>query len=243
MQIGLVRTGPECTGGAGASSRSTRPSPPQSGSLAHSCRLGDNDGMARDHRGGRLLNRLTLMAVLDGLRPSGALEWVSPVAPVVTQVAVGAGHWAAGRRQRAVAAWASAASLGLVAWGLGTEAPTRAETQKNIEQQKDLWRERGIEVPATAPARTPASRQRSRLSPLIGPAIQVVGVVNGVRSGLRHPQRLTVLAIASEAWSAAFWVLRTARAVQRRKPRIAAGSALGVAAAVARLRAASAEPL
>ena len=130
-----------------------------------------------------------------------------------------------------------------MAWGLGAEAPTRAEAQKNIEQHKDLWRERGIEVPATAPARTPASRQRSRLSPLIGPAIQVVGVVNGVRSGLRHPQRLTVLAIASEAWSAVFWVLRTARAVQRRKPRIAAGSALGVAAAVARLRAASAEPL
>ena len=67
--------------------------------------------------------------------------------------------------------------------------------------------------------------------------------VNGVRSGLRHPQRLTVLAIASEAWSAVFWVLRTARAVQRRKPRIAAGSALIVAGWVARLRAASAEPL
>jgi hypothetical protein len=33
------------------------------------------------------------------------------------------------------------------------------------------------------------------------------------------------------------------RAVQRRRPRIAAGSALVVAGAVARLRAASAEPL
>src|ERR1700722_13210488 len=217
--------------------------PPQSGSLAHSCRLSDNDGMARDHRGGRLLNRLTLMAVLDGLRPSGALEWVSPVAPVVTQVAVGAGHWAAGRRQRALAAWASAAGSGLVAWGLGTEAPTRAETQKNIEQQKDLWRERGIEVPATARPQTPTTRQRSRLTPLIGPAIQVVGMVNGVRSGLRHPQRLMALTIAGEAWSAVFWVLRLARAVQQRRPRIAAGSALSVAGAVARLRATSAEPL
>src|SRR3984957_20564595 len=151
MQIGLVRTGPECTGGAGASSRSTRPSPPQSGSLAHSCRLGDNDGMPRDHRGGRLLNRLTLMAVLDGLRPSGALEWVSPVAPVVTQVAVGAGHWAAGRRQRALAAWASAAGFGLVAWGLGTEVPTRAEAQAYLEQQRKA---RLGELDTKAPAST-----------------------------------------------------------------------------------------
>jgi hypothetical protein len=38
---------------------------------------------------------------------------------------------------RALAAWASAAGFGLVAWGLGAEAPTRAEAQKNIEQQKD----------------------------------------------------------------------------------------------------------
>jgi hypothetical protein len=28
-----------------------------------------------------------------------------------------------------------------VAWGFGTEAPTRAEAQQNIEQQKDLLRE------------------------------------------------------------------------------------------------------
>ena len=38
---------------------------------------------------------------------------------------------AAGRRQRSLAAWASAAGAGLVAWGLGTEAPTRAEMIKN----------------------------------------------------------------------------------------------------------------
>src|ERR1700735_3201835 len=101
------------------------------------------------------------------IRPSGTLEWVSPLAPVVTQVAVGAGHWAAGRRKRALAAWGSAAGSGLAAGGLGTEAPTRAETRKNIEQQKDLWRERGIEVPATAGTRTPpAARQRSRLAAL-----------------------------------------------------------------------------
>jgi hypothetical protein len=40
-----------------------------------------------------------------------------------------------------------------------------------------------------------------------------------------------------------FYALRAARAVQRRRPRTAVGSALVVAGSVARLRAASAEPL
>src|SRR5213592_798926 len=75
-------------------------------------RLGDNAGMARDDSGDRLLRRLVFMSLLDGIRPSGIPEWVSPVAPVVTQAAVGAGHWAAGRRQRALAAWASAGGVG-----------------------------------------------------------------------------------------------------------------------------------
>jgi hypothetical protein len=178
------------------------------------------------------------MSALDGTRPSGIPEWVSPVIPVVTQAAVGAGHWAAGRRRRALAAWASAAGFALVAWGLGTEAPTRAEAQENIEQQKDRLRERGMEVPATA-GMTPGARQLLRYAP----AFQVAGIVLGVRSGLRRPRRLTVLAIAGEAPLAVFYVLRAPRAVQRRRPRIAAGSALVVAGAVARLRAASAEPL
>jgi hypothetical protein len=65
----------------------------------------------------------------------------------------------------------------------------------------------------------------------------------GVRSGPRHPQRLTVHAIASETFNTAFYVLRAARAVKRRRPRIAAGSALFAAGSAARLRAASAEPL
>ena len=198
--------------------------------------------MAGDDSGDRLLRRLVLMSVLDGARPSGTLEWVSPVVPVVTQAAVGAGHWASGRRQRALAAWASAAGFALVAWGLGTEAPARAEAQKNIEQQKDLLRERGIEVPATAGTQTPTARQLSR-SALYQAAFQVAGIVFGVRSGLRRPRRLTVLAIAGEAPMAVFYVLRVPRAVQRRRPRIAAGSALVVAGAVARLRAAAAEPL
>jgi hypothetical protein len=178
------------------------------------------------------------MSVLDGVRPSGIPEWVSPVIPVVTQAAVGAGHWARGRRRRALAAWAGAAGFALVAWGLGTEAPTRAEAEENIERQKDRLRERGIEVPATA-GTTPAARQ---LLPYLA-AFQVAGIALGVRSGLRHPRRLTVLAIAGEAPMAVLYGLRVPRAVQRRRPRIAAGSALVVAGAVARLRAASAEPL
>src|ERR1700722_15182304 len=106
--------------------------------------------MAGDDSGDRLLRRVAFMSRLDGTGPSGIPEWVAPVIPVVTQAAVGAGHWAAGRRQRALAAWAVAAGFALVAWGLGTEAPTRAEADQNIEQQKDRLRERGLEVPATA---------------------------------------------------------------------------------------------
>jgi hypothetical protein len=198
--------------------------------------------MAGYDSGDRLMLRLVFMSVLDGTRPSGIPEWVSPVAPAVTQAAVGAGHWAAGRRQRALAAWASAAGFGLVAWGLGAEAPTRAEAEKNIEQQKDLMRRRGIEVPATAaPTEIWMARQpwRNALD-VLGPSIRMVF---GVRSGLRNPRRLTVLAIAGEAPAVVFYALRVARAVQRRRPRIAAGSALVVAGSVARLRAASAEPL
>jgi hypothetical protein len=198
--------------------------------------------MARADSGDRLLRRLVFMSLLDGIRPSGIPEWVAPVAPVVTQAAVGAGHWAAGRRRRALAAWVSAAGFGLVAWGLGTEAPTRAEWQNYIEQQKDLMRERGIQVPATA-AGTETSAARTRLwnaLDVLGPSIRMVF---GVRSGLRRPRRLTVLAIADEAWYVVFYGLRVPRAVRRRRPRIAVGSALVVTGAVARLRAAWAEPL
>src|SRR5215467_5442490 len=92
--------------------------------------------MARDNNRAQL-QRVALLLVLDGTRPTGALEWVPGVAPVVTQAAVGAGHWAAGRRQRALAAWTSAAGFGLVAWGLGTEAPPRAEVERIRRQQQD----------------------------------------------------------------------------------------------------------
>jgi hypothetical protein len=180
------------------------------------------------------------MLLLDGGRPSRTLGWVSLVAPVVTQAAAGAGHWAAGRRQRALAEWAGAAGFGLVAWGLGTEAPTRAEVEENI---RDLMRKLGTEAPATAGAETPAARRLSRYFQRFELVFPVAGMVIGVPWRLRHPRRLTVLAIATEAPTVVFSVLRAARAVQRRRPRIAAGSALVAAGSVARLRAASAEPL
>ena len=164
-----------------------------------------------------------------------------PVAPAVTQAAVGAGHWAAGHRQRALAAWASAAGFGLVAWGLGAEAPTRAAAQKNIEQQKDLLRKRGLQVPATA-ARTETSMARRRLRN----ALDTLGLVlDGPRRavGPAPPAAADGARDRREAPFAVFYGLRVPRAVQRRRPRIAAGSALVVAGAVARLRAASAEPL
>jgi hypothetical protein len=191
-----------------------------------------DDGMAQ-------VRQLVLLRLLDGTRPSGALEWVSPVAAAVTQAAVGAGHWAAGRRRRALAAWTGAAGFGLVAWGLGAEAPTRAEADKNIEQQKDRLRKLGMQVPATAGTQTGLSQQSQALNAL-GASMRMVF---GVRSGLRRQRRLTVLAIADEAPAVVFYALRAARAVQRRRPRIAVGSALVVAGSVAGLRAASAEPL
>ena len=205
------------------------------------------------------------LPILDGARPSGMLGWVPRAAPVVTQAAVGAGHWAAGRRQRALAAWMSAAGYGLVAWGLGTEAPTPAEVRQNMQQnmQQNIQRlqregvlpEPGPKAPAAARTPKPAARRLERLLSRSAPffkatntpqyqlASTVVGMVLGVWWGLRHPRRLTVLAIASESYTVMFQVPWLARAVQRRRPRIAAGYALVAAGSVARLRAAAAEPL
>jgi len=198
--------------------------------------------MARDDS--KALLRLVCMSHLDGARPSTTRGWVNPVAPVVVQAAAGAGHWAAGRRQRALAEWAGAAGFGLVAWGLGTEAPTAAEVGENMQRLLgDLMRERGTKAPATAGTETPAARRISRFFRWYGLVSPVPSVVLSVSWRLRHPRRLTALAIANEAPNVAFNVLRAARAVQRRRPRMAAGSALVAAGSVARLRAASAEPL
>jgi len=227
--------------------------------LAHARRLGDNAGMAGDDSWAQVLR--AALPILDGARPSGMLGWVPRVAPVVTQAAVGAGHWAAGRRRRALAAWTIAAGYGLVAWGLGTEAPTPAEVRENMEQNiQRLQREGalpkpGTTAPAAARTSTPAARRLERHLSRVAPVFRytdtpqyrlastVAGMVIGVWWGLRWPRRRSVLAIAVEAPKAVITVPWVARAVQRRRPRIAAGYTLVVAGSVARLRAASAEPL
>jgi hypothetical protein len=140
----------------------------------------------------------------------------------------------------------AAADSELVAWGLGTEAPTRAEMVKSTQQHRDLLRKLGKrlppEAPATAGTRALTARQQSWFG-LAAIGITGIGMITGVRSGLRHPQRLTVHAIASETFNTASYVRTAARAAQRRRPRIAAGRALYAAGSVARLRAAAAEPL
>src|ERR1700730_6451563 len=185
--------------------------------------------MARDNSKARVQLQLMLLA-LDGIRPAGTLGWVSAAAPVVTQAAVGAGHWAAGRRQRALAAWASAAGSALAAWGLGTQAPTQAEMVKNTRQHRDLLRKLGErlppEAPATAGTQTHLSqRSQNALAALICAQI-CAQIVFGVRSGLRRPRPLSARGIASEPFSTVTSVLVAARAVQRRRPKIAAGRAL-----------------
>jgi hypothetical protein len=235
--------------------------------LARTRRLGDNAGMARDDSWAQALRvaRVAFLPVLDEARPAGLLGWVPRIAPAVTQAAVGAGHWAAGRRRRALAAWTSAAGYGLVAWGLGTEAPTPAEARQNMEQniqrmqREGLLGEPGPQAPAAARTPTPAARRlerhlerhqsryaaffRAAETPLYRLAWTVAGMVLGVWWGLRSPRRLTVLAIAVEAPNAVIHVPWMARALQRRRLRIAAGWALVAAGSVARLRAASTEPL
>jgi hypothetical protein len=201
------------------------------------------------------------LPVLDGARPSGMLGWVPRVAPVVTQAAVGAGHWAAGRRRRALAAWTSAAGYALVAWGLGTEAPTPAEARQNMEQtmqrlqREDLLGEPATKAPAAARTPTPAAGRQERYLSRVVPVFKamdtpqfrlaspVVGMVLGVWWGLRWPRRLTVLAVAVVAPNAVILVPWVARAVQRRRPRLAVGYVLVAAGSVTRLRAAAAEPL
>ena len=199
--------------------------------------------MARDDSSWALLKWEALLH-LEGARPSTTLAWVNLVAPAVIQAAAGAGHWAAGRRQRALAEWAGAAGFGLVAWGLGTEAPTAAEVQENFQRLlRDLVRERGIKAPATPRPETPAARRINRFFRGLNLVSPVASVVISVPWRLRHPRRLTVLAIAAEAPNAMHGVLRAGRAVQRRRPRMAVGSVLIAVGSVARLRAASAEPL
>ena len=213
--------------------------------LAHTRRQGDDDGMARGDSRAQLQPRVALMLLLDGARPSTTRGWVNLVAPVVVQAAAGAGHWAAGRRQRALAEWAGAAGFGLVAWGLGTEAPTPAEVGREHPAaakgpDAQAWHNRPRPPPGRKHPQPAGYRGSSAGDGLVSP---VAWMVLSVPWRLRHPRRLTVLAIAVEAPNAVYGVLRAARAVQRRWPRMAVGSALVAAGSLARLRAASAEPL
>ena len=127
---------------------------------------------------------------------------------------------------RALAAWTSAAGYGLVAWGLGTEAPTPAEVRENMEQNiQRLQRggalpEPGTKAPAAAWTPRTAARRLNRYLARAAPLFKAAGTP---QHKLAHHWRLTVLAIAREAQNAVFYVPWVARAVQRRRPRIAAG--------------------
>ena len=177
--------------------------------------------MARDDSWAQVLR--AALPILDEARPSGVLGWVPRVAPVVTQAVVGAGHWAAGRRRRALAAWTSAAGYGLVAWGLGTEAPTPAEARENMQQNIQRLQKGGPVARAwhhgprcrpDADTRGPPPRappiavrplfQEATNTPQYRLASTVAGMVIGVWWGLRHPRRLTVLAIASGGYTVVF---------------------------------------
>ena len=69
------------------------------------------------------------------------------------------------------------------------------------------------------------------------------GDVQAVRDVSLSVNSGEVLAIVGESYTVVFYVPWVARAVQRRRPRTAAGWALVAAGSVARLPAASAEPL
>ena len=88
---------------------------------------------------------------------------------------------------------------------------------------RDVMREHGIAAPAAARTETPATQRVERFFRWFGLVSPVAVVVLSVPWRLRHPRRLTVLAIAMEAPNAGFGVLRAARAVQRRRPRLAVG--------------------
>jgi hypothetical protein len=91
--------------------------------------------------------------------------------------------------------------------------------EENIQQQIDLLRKLGTEAPATAGTETPAARRLLRYFRRSEPVFPVAGMVIGVPWRLRHPRRLTVLAIAAEAPDVVFNVLRAARAVRENRRR------------------------
>ena len=108
---------------------------------------------------------------------------------------------ALGRRPpaRALAAWACAAGSGLVAWGLGTEAPTQAEMVKTGRRHRDLLRTLGTRLPPEAPAAAGTQTHLSQRSQNALSALICAQIVFGVRSGLRHPRLRS--SAAGQGWS------------------------------------------
>ena len=170
----------------------------------------------------------------DGCKLSPPLLPRPPPGPGTGPPGAGSGPWQSGQALLASGWWRGA---------LARKRRPAAEVQENFRQQLDLMRKPGTQAPATAGTETPAARRISRFFRRYELVSPVAWMVIDVPWRLRHPRRLTVLAIAAEAPNVVFSVLRAARAVQRRRPRMAAGSALVAAGSVARLRAASAEPL
>jgi len=196
-------------------------------------RLGDNDGMASDDSWA-LARRLYRMVFLDGVRPRGRSDGCPLSPPSLPRPPSGRalGFWppAAGPGSVGKRCWFRAGGVGPLH---GSAGPGRAG-----QLAARAWRT----GPGCRRADAPTARRRSR-DAWQNAASAVAWMIIGVPWGLRHPRRLTVLAIAMEAPNVVFYVVRAAWAVQRRRPRIAAGSALAAAGSVARLRAAAAEPL
>ena len=109
----------------------------------------------------------------------------------------GRGDLAAELPLPAAAASARCCSGWYQAWGLGTEAPTWAEVEKEHRAAKGPVARAAAHRGAGSPPRRPRLRQRSRYT-LINLAFLGRGDGPGVPSGLRNPRRLTVLALASE---------------------------------------------
>ena len=210
---------------------------------------GENDDMTSDDT--KTVWAGCLVALLDAGKPSDALGWYFRISPVVVQAAVGGGHWILGRHRRALAAWVTAAGLGTLAWGFATEAQTMAEVMLKLRQEH-MENSGKMNLDAETTSKTDeravaCQARRGRLSwlerPLLRFAFPLAGIPLEVWWELRHPRRLSVLAGAAKAPACAYFTLRAGRAIQRRRPRMALGSAGIVAGSAAQLWAASAEPL
>jgi hypothetical protein len=126
---------------------------------------------------------------------------------------------------------AGAAGYGLVAWGLGTEAPTPAEARQNIQQniqqlQKDLLTNPRVEArddadDGAAGALVPASEWHG--GPRRPRYDERPGFGNGFRPGLLCLERMTGIEPALSAWEADVLPLNYIR----RSARAAGGGLLG----------------